>query len=27
MVMELHNYGRDVSKYVPEAIAELLNEM
>ena len=24
LVMELYNFGKDVSKYVPEAVAELL---
>ena len=26
LVMELHNFGEDVRKYVPEDVAELLNE-
>ena len=26
MVMELHNYGKDVSKYVPQAVADLLKK-
>ena len=26
MVMELHNYGRDVSKYVPESVVKILRQ-